>query len=48
MKWIKLVCKNEPEPVYGHSATQINEKMYVFGGTNEHGCRNDMMVLDLV
>ncbi|KAM3130722.1 hypothetical protein pb186bvf_017136 [Paramecium bursaria] len=48
MKWIKLACKNEPEPVYGHSATQINEKMYVFGGTNEHGCRNDMMVLDLV
>lgn len=43
---LRLELKNPPEARYGHTATQINEKMYVFGGKNQIQCFNDIWVLN--
>jgi len=30
-----LIQSEKPQPRYAHTATQIHEKMYVFGGQNQ-------------
>ncbi|CAD8136634.1 unnamed protein product [Paramecium pentaurelia] len=46
MQWVKLNINNQPQPRYGHTAIQVNEKMYIFCGKNQDEYFNDIWMLN--
>ncbi|KAL6630839.1 galactose oxidase [Neocallimastix californiae] len=48
MHWtkIKTVGKNKPKALRGHSMTLVDEKIFIFGGSDTETCYNDLYIFD--
>jgi len=48
MHWtkVKTVGKNVPKPLRGHSMTLVDEKIFIFGGSDTETCYNDLYIFD--
>jgi len=48
MHWskIKTVGKNKPKSLRGHSMTLVDEKIFIFGGSDTETCFNDLYIFD--
>ncbi|ORX45374.1 hypothetical protein BCR36DRAFT_585681 [Piromyces finnis] len=48
MHWskIKTVGRNKPRPMRAHTMTLVNEKIFIFGGSDNETCFNDLYIFD--
>ncbi|KAG4095658.1 galactose oxidase [Neocallimastix lanati (nom. inval.)] len=48
MHWTKIntVGKNKPKALRGHTMTLVDEKIFIFGGSDTETCYNDLYIFD--
>jgi len=48
MHWTKIrtVGRNKPRPMRAHTMTLVNEKIFIFGGSDNETCFNDLYIFD--